>query len=140
MSSRNDFDQAARYTAKLDPVGFLRWLLPRLRADVTFRGWLDTRRLPFPGERDRTCDTVAEFENTAVPAESWAVIMEFQSEPEGLMLARIADYEGRLYLEYQGRYRVAAAVVNLTGPPQPDAQDMRLPGMEEYGTFRRVVT
>lgn len=136
----NDFDQAARYTAKLDPPGFLRWLLPRLRTDLIFRGWLDTRRLPFPGEKDRICDTVAAFANAAAPDDPWAVIVEFQSEPEGIMPARLADYEGRLFLEHKGSYRVASAVVNLTGPPQSDTLDMRLPGMEEYGTFRRIVT
>ena len=41
------FDQAARYVAKLDPPGFLRWLLSSLDPGLAFRGWLDTRTLPF---------------------------------------------------------------------------------------------
>ena len=39
----NPFDQASRYAAKLDPAGFLAWLLG---AAVVFVRWLDTRRLP----------------------------------------------------------------------------------------------
>ena len=50
----NPFDQASRYTAKLDPPAFLRWLVPGLADTVVFRGWLDTRTLPFPGEPGQT--------------------------------------------------------------------------------------
>lgn len=53
------FDQAAPYAAKLDPAVFLRWLLDTLDAQLTFHGWLDTHTIPFLGEADRICDTVA---------------------------------------------------------------------------------
>jgi hypothetical protein len=136
----NDFDQAARYAAKLDPAGFLGWLLPGLDPAWSFREWMDTRRLPFPGARDRTNDTLAALANSAAPAERWAVIVEFQSEPAGDMLARLLDYVGRLYVEMRPTgYRVAGVVVNLTGPPQPDTLTMVLPGMEEYGLRLRAV-
>ena len=68
----NDFDQASRYGAKLDPPEFTRWLLPALALRLVYRGWLDARRLPFPGEPDRICDTVAEFEDADVPGLRWA--------------------------------------------------------------------
>ncbi len=55
------YDQSARYTAKLDPAGFLCWLVPGVVRVWAYRDWLDTRTLPFPGEPDRTCDTVAGF-------------------------------------------------------------------------------
>ena len=55
------YDQAARYCARLDPIGFLRWLLPRLDPALLFHCWLDTRTVPFPGAPDRTCDTVADL-------------------------------------------------------------------------------
>jgi hypothetical protein len=55
------FHQAARYTAKLNPVAFLPWLLPGLDATLTLQGWLDTRTLPFPGEPDHTCDAVVKM-------------------------------------------------------------------------------
>src|SRR5262249_18557088 len=63
------FDRASRYGAKLDPVGFLRWLLGE--ATLLFRRWLDTRSLPFPGEPDRTCDTVACVVEAGVPGILW---------------------------------------------------------------------
>ncbi len=136
----NDFDQAARYAAKLDPAGFLSWLLPGLDPAWTFREWLDTRRLPFPGGRDRTNDTLAALANPVASGEQWAVIVEFQAEPAGDMLARLLDYVGRLYVELRpAGYRVAAAVVNLTGPPQPDTLTMTLPGMADFGLRLRVV-
>jgi len=49
-----DFDKAARAAAKLNPVGFLRWLLPGLDPSLAYRGWLDTRTPPFPGEPEQT--------------------------------------------------------------------------------------
>jgi hypothetical protein len=55
----NSYDQVSRYAAKLDPPSLLRWLLGEPAASVAFRGWLDTRTIPFPGEADRVCDTVA---------------------------------------------------------------------------------
>src|SRR5262249_31174521 len=63
--ARNVYDQAARYVAKLDPASFLRWLLRM--ASVLFHRWLDTRQLPFPGEADRICDTVACLEDPTTP-------------------------------------------------------------------------
>src|SRR3954447_13544597 len=57
----NVFDQAARYSVQFDPLGFLRWVMPGRAPPWRFRGWLDTRSLPFPGTPDRTCDTVADL-------------------------------------------------------------------------------
>ncbi|MGH7127561.1 MAG: hypothetical protein ACREIV_03265 [Planctomycetaceae bacterium] len=53
------YDQAAWYAAKLDPQAFLAWLIPGVGTALEFVGWLDTRTVPFPGEPDRICDTVA---------------------------------------------------------------------------------
>lgn len=77
--SANPFDQACRYLAKLDPALFLAWLLPLSAA--RFRGWLDTRTLPFPGEPERTCDTVAALVNESEPEVFWAMPIEFQTRP-----------------------------------------------------------
>jgi hypothetical protein len=61
------------------------------------------------------------------------------------MLHRLLDYLARLNLELQGAaesrgvYSVAGALLNLTGPEQPDMVDMRPPGMEGYGLWARVV-
>ncbi len=78
----NDFDQAARFAVRMDAAGFFRWLIPDLPQTVVFQRWLDTRTVPFPGEGDRTCDTVAEFVDTARPDIVYAMPIEFQSEPD----------------------------------------------------------
>ena len=82
----NFYDQASRYLAKLDPLGLLRWLLPRLSTTWTFPGWLDTRTIPFPGHSDRTCDTVACLLDPMALQRWWALVLEFQSQPDEEML------------------------------------------------------
>src|SRR5262245_11017999 len=117
--TRNFFDQAARYVAKLEPQPFVRWLL-RLQI-LLFHGWLDTRRIPFPGEADRICDTVACLEDPAVTGELWAVPIEFALQPESDLFGRLLVYLGLLWLEERpsaergARYQVGAIVLNLTG-------------------------
>src|SRR5947209_1819811 len=64
----NPFDKACRYCVQSDPIGFIRWLIPGISPTLKFRGWLDTRTLPFPGSPDRTCDTVAELAEDGVDA------------------------------------------------------------------------
>ncbi len=44
------YDQAARFAAKIDPDGFLHWLLSGLAPGWRFAGWLDTQTIPFPGD------------------------------------------------------------------------------------------
>ena len=93
--------------------------MPDLPATVSYQGWLDTRTLPFPGEADRTCDTVACFHDGAA-AEWWAIPVEFQIEPDREMFGRFLEFLGRLWRELRpaadgtARYMVGAAVVNLT--------------------------
>jgi hypothetical protein len=116
----NRYDQACRYAAKLDPTGFLGWLLGADAATLRFRGWLDARMLPFPGDPERTCDTVAHL-GDADPEVDWAVPVEFCLEPDGQMFGRLLVYLGQLWLELRpgpgpGRhYQVGAVVVNVTG-------------------------
>ena len=132
----NVFDQAARYCVQSDPPGFLRWVMPGLDPALRFRGWLDTRTLPFPGTPDRTCDTVAELAEDDDEADlRWAVVTEFQAEPEPEMLDRLLEYLSRLRRglrrgpQRRERFEVVAALANLTGPPQPDTLVMGLPGL-----------
>ena len=61
--SPNQYDQACRFLAKMEPEVFIGWLLHLLPDSFRFRVWIDARRLRFPGEPDRTCDTVAFLEN-----------------------------------------------------------------------------
>lgn len=51
-----DYDQAARIAIKLDPEGFLRWIVPEFPPQLVFTRWLDTRTIPFPGEHVSICD------------------------------------------------------------------------------------
>jgi hypothetical protein len=131
------FDKSARSAAKFDPRGFFHWLLPRLDPSLTFHGWLDTRTPPFPGEPERACDTLAEFANTADPDRPWLLVVEFQTEPQADMLDRALEYLARLRRGMRhgpgqrGRYSVAVALVNLTGPVQASTLSMQLPGMAE---------
>jgi hypothetical protein len=112
----NPYDKASRYAAKLDPRGFLSWLLG---VALLFRAWLDTRRLSFPGQPDRTCDTVAHVEDPQ--GRPWALLVEFQVRPDAEMFGRALGYLGPLWLEYRpdpergSRFWVSAVIVNLTG-------------------------
>ena len=98
-----------------------------------FQGWLDTRTLPFPGEPDRTCDTVAEMLDAAHLGRLWALIVEFQSEPDAEILDRLLEYMVRLRREvrhgpdHRTQYWTAACLLNLTGPAQINEIDMALP-------------
>jgi len=140
----NDFDQAARYAAKIDPPVFLAWVFPGVRPELVLRGWMDTRTLPAPGEPDRTCDTVADFEDTAHPGERWAAVVEFQSTPLRGMLLRVLEYESRLLRELNSGpegspvYHVVAALLNLTGPQQPETLEIHLPGRPNVGLWLGV--
>jgi hypothetical protein len=126
----NVYDKASRFAAKLDPAGLLRWLLPGLPAAVEFHSWLDTRTLPFPGEPDRTGDTVACLRDAAAGA-WWATPLEFQVRPDEAMFGRLLEYLGRVWRERRppgddtGRFHVGAVVVNLTGRGR-SSRDMRL--------------
>jgi hypothetical protein len=132
----NVFDQAARYSVQSDPPGFLRWIVPGLPPALRFQGWLDTRTLPFPGTPDRTCDTVADLaEEDAETGRRWAIVNEFQTEPEPEKLDRLLEYLARLRRglrfgpQRREKYQVVAALVNLTGPAQPETLEMALPGL-----------
>jgi hypothetical protein len=116
----NHFDQASRYLAKLDPPSFLHWLLATEALRYSFSRWLDTRPIPFPGQADRVCDTVAELLDRMDPSLIWAFVIEFQTKPDAHMFGRLLEYLGRLWREKLADYpnrrcQVAAAVINLTG-------------------------
>jgi hypothetical protein len=135
----NAYDQSARFIAKADPVGFFRWLVPGLPPGLEFQGWLDTRTLPFPGESDRTSDTVAELFDPLEPRIRWALVTEFQAEPDAEILDRLLEYLARLRRELRhgprrrDKFRVAAGLVHLTGSRSADTLDMTLPGDSTVG-------
>jgi hypothetical protein len=92
-------DQAARYIAKRDPPGFLRCVFPKCDPALVFFGWLDTRTVPYPGEPDRICDTVAGLGHTTDPDKFWAAVVEFQAAPDEEGLERLLEYKVRLRRE-----------------------------------------
>lgn len=116
----NRYDQGSRYLAKLEPVGLLCWLLRETPAELRFRTWLDARTLPFPGDPERICDTVA-WLGDADPAVEWALPLEFCLDPDGELFGRLLIYLGQLWLETRPtdagreRFAVGAVVVNLRG-------------------------
>ena len=118
---QNVFDQASRFAAKMDSPAFLGWLFRLPPERFVFRGWLDTRAVPIPGDRDRTNDTVARLERPTGDQPPWAVAVEFQTAPDPEMFGRLADYLSVLWrhlrpdAERGSRFEVGAAVVNLTG-------------------------
>jgi hypothetical protein len=140
----NVWDQAARYAAKLDAPGFFRWLLEGAVENLTFTRWLETQTIPFPGEPDRRCDTVAEVHRADGLGPPWALVVEFQTEPDPDMQERLLEYLGRLRREVRhgphgrDRYPVAALLVNLTGAGHGRDLDMMLPGPAKWGTWSRV--
>ncbi len=131
----NVFDQASRFAIQSDPTGFFRWLIPGLEEALAFQGWLDTRTLPFPGETDRVCDTVAHLASDPASGLRWAVVTEFQTEPEPDMLDRLLEYVVRLRRglrhgpDRREKFTVIAALVGLTGSPQSGTLEMMLPNL-----------
>jgi hypothetical protein len=140
----NPYDKAARYAAKVDPSGFLHWLLHE-PAGLTFAEWLDTRTIPFPGEQDRTCDTVARLDRVAKRATPVACVVEMQSGRRGNSLERLADYALRVRREARhgrnrrGRFEAIAVLVNLTGRPQASTFRMGVPEVPQSHLEFRVL-
>lgn len=128
----NHFDQASRFAAKLDPVEFVGWLLGLPMEAFTFRGWLDTRGLPFPGDTERVSDTVARLDDVSQHGVPWAVAIEFQSQPDPTMFGRLLGYLAELWLNCKpdegrgSRFQLGAAVVNLSGNGST-SREMRWP-------------
>ena len=116
----------------MEPDVFIGWLLHLLPDSFRFRAWIDARRLSFPGQPDRTCDSVAFLENLEAGGEPWGVPIEFQIEPDPDMFGRVLGYLSGLYLELRPsdnpreRFRVGAVVVNLRGKGN-SSRDMKWP-------------
>ena len=126
------YDQASRFAARIDPPGLLGWLLGLPADAFAFRGWLDTRAVPFPGDPGRTNDTVARLDDPATHGIPWAVAVEWQARPNPDMFGRLTGYLSGLWLglrpddERGSRFHVGAAVVNLTGSGT-SSREMRWP-------------
>jgi hypothetical protein len=117
----NPFDAACRYLLRLNAVALLAWFLGLRESAFAFAGWLDARRVHWPGQPERVCDTVAHLKEQAAHGLPWAVPVEFQIEPDPDMTGRLLVYLGGVLLELRpsdlpgDRFQVGAVVVNLRG-------------------------
>jgi hypothetical protein len=125
------YDQASRFLLRLGAEALLLWLLGATRAEVRFVDWLDTRSVPWPGQPDRICDTVAWLSDRADGDRPWALVAESQVQPDPDMFGRLLQYLGAVRVDLRpgrsrgDRFHVGAVVINLTGQGQT-GQSMRL--------------
>lgn len=130
----NIYDQGSRYVAKLNPLQVFSFFMNLARAAFGFHDWLDTRRVPYHGKPDQTCDTIGWLEDLESGSGNWAVVLEFAITPKGITFGRLLGYLASLWEELQtGQYRrrrfqVGAIVVNLTGRGRI-SRTMAWPGM-----------
>lgn len=139
----NPYDQACRYLLRLWAVPLLAWLLRLSPQQLEFVEWLDTRHVPWTGQPDRICDTVAHLRDQAKAGLPWAAVVEFQIQPDELMFGRGLSYLGDLWCNckptpHRGdRFEVGLIVVNLTGRGRASKR-MRLTGTGLMTTLRVV--
>ncbi len=135
----NDFDKACRRMVKEAPLAFLRWMFVDFDAVARQVGWVDTRRLAFPGDPDQTGDLVFELETLQVVAPTWAVALEFQIEPAAEMFGWLLRFLGVIHNERHpdgersSRYQLGAVIINLTGTARslPASASYSWPGRPE---------
>jgi hypothetical protein len=114
----------------------LRWLMPKLDADLAFTRWLDTETIAFPGEPQRRCDTVAELVSRTGQSSPWAVVLEVEARPRSTIVARLLEYLGRLLRKlrhgphHRDPYLMAGVVIFLTGRKKELGLKMHLPGTD----------
>jgi hypothetical protein len=133
------FDQTARLGIKYDPAQILPWMLRRAQVQLLFHVWLDTRRLPFPGDPDRTGDLVADCTVVGQPDQHHGLIVEVQTEPDPNIDERVGIYALMVRLEMRtgpgpdDKLPVGAVIVNLTGVGKTTGLQMPLPGAPTLG-------
>jgi len=132
----NDYDATCRRMVHAAPGAFLPGLLRGEHAAIRHTGWIDTRRIPFPGHPDQTGDLVFELAETDGRNPPWAVPLEFQIEPDARMFGWLMTFLGTIVNERRpddergSEYQLLAIVVNLTGTRQsrPASRSFVWPG------------
>jgi hypothetical protein len=111
----NDYDKASRYVVKRDAARVFPWLLTS--PAVTFRAWVDSRRVALPDQGDLTDDLVAVVEKSGVLE---AVCLEVEAKARADAVTRELGYVLRVWSEPQvdGSLPitcVSGVVLDLTG-------------------------
>lgn len=98
----------------------LAWLARIAPEVMAFDRWLTTV-LSLPDEPERTCDTSAAVRRLDQGGFPWAIVAEFQSDPDAEMFGRMLEYLGRLWRVERptrlpgDRFNLLGVVVNLIG-------------------------
>ena len=127
----NDFDQAARFVAEMDPQGTLDRLLDGSGLRLRFCRWFPTNTVPRLQSPEREADNVAECDDLDVPSRRWLVVIEWQSRPDKAklrtLLEECAAFASRARRGDEQDYSVMPALAHLTGEADPPLVDMRSP-------------
>src|SRR5262245_34058520 len=113
------YDRISRALLRRYPE-LLAWLLGLPATAFRFVRWLDAHLGP-PGAAERPADALAHLTNPADGGRPWAVLVEFQTDPDSEMFGRVLEYLGGAWRREKpealpgDRFAVAAIVVNLTG-------------------------
>ena len=130
----NDFDQAARFVAEMDPQGTVDRLLDGTGLRLRFRRWFPTATIPRLRSPEREADNVAELDDP------WLLAIELQSRPQEEKLVVLLEEAALLASRArrgEGRYLVLPAMVHLTGEADPALLDMRTPS--GHGLLHRPI-
>ncbi len=144
--SNNRLDQASRFVALQDALGFFPWLVTDFDRHLRFGRWLQTQTNPPPGEPESIADTIAELFELARSAAPWLYLIEWQTEPDPDMFGRLLVELGQLWQKLRpdplpgSRYQLAASVINLTGTRTslPASWEFTLPGPDGTACILRV--
>lgn len=127
----NDFDQAARLVAELEPQALVGRLLADTGLSLSFERWFPTQTNPRLRSPEREADNVAVLADPANTARPWLLVMEFPDRPEPgkieVLLEEAAIFRSRALWEDGQRYLVLPALLHLTGRADPAQIDMRTP-------------
>src|SRR5262249_27156039 len=109
-----------------------------------WRGWLDSQTIPYPGDPDRRCDTVAWFDRPKGDAPPLAVVLEFMSRPRSVALERLTEYTLCIHRDLPLErdplvlFDVIGILVNLTGEMASGEWAMTPPDTEGLGLNSRL--
>jgi hypothetical protein len=120
MHEDSPYDRSSRMIAERSGKRMLCWLTKTPSGKVGAVSVLKTK-LSVPGFPERESDLIWRTTREDEGGVSWAVLVEFQTIPLGVMFGRLMVYGGLLWLQEKpaplpgDRFALATVVVNLTG-------------------------